>query len=87
METILTIRIDTTMQRVIERLARKNRMSKSAVVREALQRLAKEPVPAEKDSAYAAVADLMGCFHSGRGDLSARTGELFRGLLKKKRAR
>ena len=87
METVLTIRIDAGTQRAIERLARKNRMSKSEVVREALRRFASEPPPTKQASAYASVADLIGSYHSGDGGLSLRTGSRLREALKKRRAR
>lgn len=83
METVLTIRIDAGTQRAIERLARKKRMSKSAVVREALQRFASEPPPTRHASAYASVADLIGSYHSGDGGLSVRTGSGLREALRR----
>jgi len=87
MDTVLTIRIDASTQRAIERLAKKNRMSKSAVVRKALQRFASEPLPTKQASVYASVADLIGSYHSGDGGLSVRTGSRLREALKKRHAR
>ncbi|MCU0241291.1 MAG: ribbon-helix-helix domain-containing protein [Vicinamibacteria bacterium] len=85
MEIMLTIRIDAATQRAIERLARKRRVSRSAVVREALQRFAtEEPPPTNKNSAYSKVADLIGSVRSGRGDLSENAGARLRDILTKR---
>jgi hypothetical protein len=87
METVLTIRIDSATERAVERLARRRRMTKSAVVREALQSFTTEPLATNRRSALDGIADLVGVFRSGRGDLSARTGARLREALKKKRVR
>jgi hypothetical protein len=84
LETMLTIRIDAATERKLARLARERRTSRSDVVRQALEQLAMPSPPAGETSAYTAVADLVGCFRSGRGDLSVDTGKRLRHALKAK---
>jgi hypothetical protein len=82
----LTVRIDIKTERLIERLARKRGRSKSEVVRDAIDVLAREIQRQEKNERpYDAVRDLIGSIRGGPSDLSMRTGELFRQMLHAKR--
>jgi predicted transcriptional regulator len=86
-ESVLTIRIDAATQRKLDRLARERRTSRSDIVRQALSQLT-SATPANGDtSVYARVADLVGSFSSGRGDLSTDTGRRLAALVKAKRKR
>ncbi len=86
-DAVLTIRIDAVTQRKLDRLARARRISRSQVVRQALDQLA-APAPATGEtSVYARVADLVGCVASGRRDSSSDTGKRFTALLRTRRRR
>jgi hypothetical protein len=85
MESILTIRIDAETERKLRRLARDRKTSRSALIREALRRLAASEPPSPAASAYTAAADLIGSYRSGRGDLSSATGRRFGALLRARR--
>ena len=86
-ETMLTIRIDAATQRKLDRLARERRTSRSDIVRQALSQLTSATPVSGDASVYARVADLVGSFSSGRGDLSTDTGRRFAALVKAKRKR
>lgn len=86
----LSVRLDPGTERLVERLARKRRQTKSEVIRDALGMLAEQEKGAEKKKRpYDVVAHLIGCVRGGPRDLSVRTGEKFARLLleKKKRRR
>jgi predicted DNA-binding protein len=72
-----SVRLDAETTRVLEELARSRSVSKSDVLREAIELLAAQ----ERVVPYDRVADLVGSVRSGPRDLSERTGELFRKLL------
>jgi hypothetical protein len=84
---MLTIRIDAATQRKLDHLARTRRTSRSQIVRQALDQLAAPAPPLADASVYARVADLVGSFSSGRGDLSTDTGRRLATLLRAKRQR
>ncbi len=82
-----SVRLDAKTERVLERLARQRRMTKSAVIREAIHIVADKEERTGSASPYEAVKDLIGCVSGGPPDLSERTGERFREILKRKAAR
>jgi Arc/MetJ-type ribon-helix-helix transcriptional regulator len=78
----LSVRLDTATESLIERLARKRRQTKSEVVRDAIDVLAKqEEAGASKQRPYDRVAHLIGCVKGGPRDLSVNTGKKFREIL------
>lgn len=78
----LTVRIDPKTERLIQRLARKRGRSKSEVIRDAIDILAKHAQEQEKtESPFEAVRDLVGSVRGGPSDLSERTGDRFRKML------
>lgn len=82
----LTVRIDTTTERLIERLARTSGRTKSEVVREAIGVLAKQAEGRDKtDRPYEVIRDLIGSVQGGPPDLSVHTGKAFRRLVTSKR--
>jgi hypothetical protein len=84
----ISIRVDPKTERLIERLARTRRQTKSDVIREAIGALVqKTSKPNTAGSLYESVQDLLGCAKGGPIDLSVRTGEQFRRLIAQKRAR
>lgn len=78
----LTVRIDQKTERLIQRLARKRGRSKSEVIREAIDILAKRAQELERtERPFEAVRDLIGSIRGGPSDLSERTGDRFRRML------
>jgi hypothetical protein len=83
-----SVRLDVKTERTLERLARQRRTSKSAILREAVDALARRSRgKRENGSVYARIQHLIGCVSSGRGDLSTRTGEGFRRILEQRKRR
>lgn len=82
----LSVRLDDDTKRLLSRLARSRRISRSEVVRQAIHALAKADPATEEMSVYERMKDIIGSVHSGRSDLSQQTGEQFyKILLEKKR--
>jgi hypothetical protein len=78
----LSVRLDASTERLVERLARKRRQTKSEVVRDAIGMLAQQEKGSnEKKRPYDLIAHLIGCVSGGPPDLSVRTGEKFKQLL------
>ena len=77
-----TVRLDPETESLIKRLAKKTGRTKSQVIRDAIQALARSEAASEpKEGPYEAIAHLIGCASGGPKDLSERTGEKFRNLL------
>lgn len=72
-----SIRLDPATERTLELLAKRRSVSKSALVRQAIEDL----LAREELSPYERVADLVGSVSGGPEDLSERTGEKLRALL------
>ena len=72
-----SVRLDPETQRALEQLARSRSVSKSEVVRQAIELLASQ----ERQGPFDGVADLLGCVRGGPPDLSEETGTRFRQLL------
>ncbi len=80
-----SVRLDKNTEAVVNRLARKTGKTKSAVIREAIARLASEQSAAPSGaSAYELLEPYIGCIKDGPPDLSERTGERFTHLLLEK---
>ena len=83
-----SVRLDGKTERMLERLARQRGTSKSAVLREAVEVLARRTTdPRGHGSVFAKFRHVIGSAASGRGDLSIRTGEKFRRLLEQRKRR
>ncbi len=81
-----SIRLTPELERLVSRLARKRKQTKSEVIRSALAGLAQEEERASLAATpYAAMKHLIGCASGGPADLSQRTGEKFRAVLRRKR--
>lgn len=81
-----SVRLDAKTERLVGRLARTSGRSKSAVIREAIGRLAgaqEKAKPAK--TPYDSIKHLIGIARGGPRDLSVRTGEKFRQLLRARR--
>lgn len=85
MASPLTLRLDPKTRQRIQRLARRQRLSTSEVVRRAIAAWAdsQEPVAAP----YEAIADLIGVVRGGNPKRSAQTGRRFAALLRARRSR
>lgn len=82
-----SIRLSPQLEQLVTRLARKRKQTKSEVIRQALMTLTEHdrngvspPTP------YEAMQHLLGCATGGPPNLSTRSGEKFRSLLRRKRA-
>lgn len=84
---VISVRLDQEEQRLVARLARSLKRSRSDVIRAGLEALAeREHLAGKAGSIYERVEHLLGCVKGPR-DLSERTGEGFRRLLQQKAAR
>ena len=84
----ISVRLDPETQRVVERLAQATGQTKSAIIRGAIMKIAGQEGLEDKASRpYEALAPWVGCVTGGPPDLSERTGEKFRRLLKRGRTR
>jgi len=72
-----SVRLDPETERALEQLARSRSVSKSEIVREAIELLASQ----ERQAPFDRVADLIGCVRGGPPGLSENTGQRFRRLL------
>jgi len=81
----LSVRLDPAAERLVERLAKKRKQTKSEVIRDALGVLAEQEKGLDgKKRPYDLIAHLIGCVDSGGANLSERTGEKFAKLLREK---
>ena len=82
---LYTASLDAKTERTLERLARKMDASKSAVLRQAVDALARQSLQVDRaGSLYERAQDLIGCVSGGTPDLSTRTGAGFRRMLAEK---
>ncbi|MFY4730014.1 type II toxin-antitoxin system VapB family antitoxin [Nitrospira sp. BLG_2] len=78
----LTVRLDPKTERLIQRLARKRGRSKSELIRDAIDILAKRAQEQEQtERPYETVRDLVGSVRGGPSDLSEQAGNRFRRML------
>jgi Arc/MetJ-type ribon-helix-helix transcriptional regulator len=83
----LSVRLDSETKRLLTRLARSQRVSRSEVVRRAIRALAKDDAETAGVSVYDQIKDLIGVASSGRSDLSENTGEKFYQIVAEKHRR
>lgn len=69
-----SVRLDAETERAVEQLARSRSVSKSEVVRQAIELLAAQ----DRKAPFDRVADLIGGIRGGPPDLSEKTGKRFR---------
>ena len=77
-----SVRLDPETERALEQLARSRSVSKSEVVRQAIELLASQ----ERQAPFDRVADLIGCVRGGPSDLSEETGKRFHQMLADRKA-
>jgi len=85
MASPLTLRLDPKTRQRIVRLARRQRLSTSEVIRQAIAAWADRQEPVT--SPYDAMRDLIGVVRGGNPKRSEQTGRRFTALLKKRRGR
>jgi metal-responsive CopG/Arc/MetJ family transcriptional regulator len=82
---LVSLRLDGKTLRSVQRLARRRGVTRSEIVRNALATLLASEVALGGDSPQEVWARVIGSVHVvGRRDLSKRTGEKFRELLKQR---
>lgn len=83
-----SLRLSPELDHLVTRLAKRRRQSKSEVIRSALTSLLAEDTSSERRrTPYRAMKHLLGCVKNGPPDLSQRTGETFRRLLRARQSR
>ncbi|MFL6292458.1 MAG: ribbon-helix-helix protein, CopG family [Thermoanaerobaculia bacterium] len=80
-----TVRLDVTTAAILKRLSARRGQTQSAVIRDAIARLAEEE--GEQISAYQRLQPFVGIADSGGKQLSQETGRRLRELLEAKRKR
>ena len=83
---MISLRLDPATVALVDRLARAREQSRSDVIRAAIARLAEEE-GSRSDSPAELLAPYIGVARGGPPDLSERTGERVKELLKLRRAR
>jgi hypothetical protein len=80
-----SVRLDPKTERVVRSLARRTGRTRSQVIRDAIHRLAAaESETGNGQTVFEMWRDAIGCAEGGPPDLSERTGEHFRSLLRAK---
>ncbi len=79
-----SVRLDAKTESLLGRLARQKRLTKSAVIREAVLRFARAEAARPRKTPYEAAAHLIGSVKGLPPDLSERTGDRFYKLLVEK---
>jgi len=80
------VRLDPKTERAIRTLARRTGRTQSEVIRDAIRRFAAAELEERRgQTAFDLWKDAIGCAKGGPPDLSARTGERVRSLLRAKR--
>lgn len=81
-----SIRLDRETEEIVALITARTGSTRSEVIRTAIRRLAREePLPAE--TAYDTMADLLGVAAGGTRQYAARSEEVLRELLTRKRRR
>jgi Arc/MetJ-type ribon-helix-helix transcriptional regulator len=79
--TTLSVRLDEETRRLIDRLARARRLSRSELVRRGIRLLAEHDPHTQEANPYASIRHLVGRVRGGPPDLSEQTGARFRKIL------
>jgi len=79
-----TVRLDTELETTLERLARQRGQTKSDVIRDAIEHLAREQ-EASGATALERLRPFIGIADSGGRELSRQTGRRFREMLEERR--
>ena len=82
-----SVRMDVETERLLDRLAREQGVSKSQVMREAIRSAARKARAGSETRPYDAFREVVGSVKGGPPDLSEETGTTFRRLLAGRKAR
>lgn len=74
----LTVRLKKKEEDMLYQTAKAQGQTRSSVVREAIVQYCSQKLSSSNISVYEAMKDAIGCFSSGRTDLSVRAHELFK---------
>jgi predicted transcriptional regulator len=80
----LTVRLDPKSRRLLDRLAKRSRMSRSDVVREAIARYALDEERADSRRPYDTWVDAIAAVKLGVRDRGPTTGEQFAAILEQR---
>lgn len=83
----LSVRLDDDTRKLLNRLARESRVSRSEVVRRGIRLLAENDDQGDEAIPYDKIRHLIGSIRGGPADLSERTGKNFRKILAERQAR
>jgi hypothetical protein len=83
----LSVRLDDETRKLLDRLVRVRRLTRSEVVRRGIYMLAEHAPSAADTNPYKTIGHLIGAVHGGPPGLSERTGDRFRKVLAAKRKR
>jgi Arc/MetJ-type ribon-helix-helix transcriptional regulator len=81
----ISVRLDPETRKLVDRLARAERVSRSEIIRRGIYLMAEQRMTAGETRPFEAIKHLIGQVHGGPTNLSERTGERFRELLLEKR--
>lgn len=82
----VTVRLDEETRKLLNRLVRMRRLSRSEVIRRGIRLLAAHDPSTLESNPAEIIGHLVGRIHGGPPDLSERTGDRFRKALTDKRA-
>ncbi len=77
----LSVRLDDETKKLLTKLARSRRASRSEIVRQAIRAMAKEDTATGEVNAYERIKHLVGSVQGLPADLSTRGGDYFHELL------
>ncbi len=80
----ITLRLDDETRERLKRVARRQGLTASEIIRRAVLVSLKHEEQLTRDTPYDAIADLIGCVRGGRADRSEATGRRFAELLRKR---
>jgi Arc/MetJ-type ribon-helix-helix transcriptional regulator len=86
-DMMMSVRLDPKTRKLIDRIARAERVSRSEVVRRGIYLLAERQTDADAIEPFQAIKHLLGRARGGPRNLSERTGIRFRELLSQRKAR
>jgi hypothetical protein len=84
---ILSVRLDPETRKLLARLARTRRLSRSEVIRRGIRLLAAQDPATLQSNPYEQLRHLIGRVSGGPPNLSERTGERFRNMLVERKGR
>ena len=84
---IISVRLDPDTRRKLDKLTRAHRLSRSEVVRRAIEQMAKDDSATEEINIYDRIKHLAGRVRGLPSDLSERTGDKFAAIVAEKHRR